>query len=444
MSRSIAATLPPARPAGSVWWTWLVSLALHGALGGAGAWVAFQTIEARRAEAERHVDPQSTTATFDVELPTVLAEGPPSADEKPNPVGVEPDPHGGNAIPRVDTGVAGAGGDPTVASPAVNLSDGDEMMRLSPDLVSRLDRDQLQRLFVARFRRSWEDRRSTPKPAELTFLANGPGTLEQRRPLAAGDPSRGALAAPAPGILGSSLGAPDRPDGDEARTLFGGARLGAAWQSPGAGVARGQPGTDHRTSAPVASGRPDVASAPVAVNANDKGKPKDDVDSEQEVATTVRSLVQASTAGGLKGTGRGGTGGGGDPGAGAKSGQGSRSGPLGDGEGDTFDISSQDPRLSPWLRQVRAKIDPLWSNAFPRSAIVELKQGTVILAFTVSANGGVSVQWPPVRVSGIPEFDRNCADAIRRASPLPPIPATLGRSWIRVVMTFHASNPVVK
>jgi len=215
-------------------------------------------------------------------------------------------------------------------------------------------------------------------------------------------------------------------------------------RAPGVGVLHGKPGADHRTSAPVASGRPDVAQAPVAVNANEKGKPKDDVDTEQEVATTVQSIVHASPAGGAKGAGRGGTGGGGDPGAGAKSGTGSVSGPLGDGNGSTFDINSQDPRLMPWLRQIAQKIHPLWANAFPKSAMLELKQGMVIIAFTVSANGAVSVQWPPVRPSGIPEFDRNCADAIRRAAPLPPIPANLGWSYVRITFPFTIINPMVK
>ncbi len=428
-----------------MWWTWLASVAFHGVLVGGGGWIALRTLNAQPVDPQHPAEPDLTSAVIVIDLPTVVADGEPSAERPPTPEGIVPDPHGGNTVARIDTGKPGTGGDTSAALQAINLSDGDELMRLSPDLISRLDRDQLQRLFVARMRHSWEDRRSTTNPSTLTFLATGSGTLEQRRPLAASDPSRGALAAPWPGQLGANLGAPSTPNGgDEERGAFGGARLGALVQSPGVGVLRGTAGVDHRTSAPVASGRPDVASAPVAVNANDKGKPTDNVDTEQEVATTVRSLVQASTAGGLKGTGRGGSGGGGDPGAGAKTGQGSRSGPLGDGEGDTFDINSQDPRLAPWFRQIKAKIHPLWANAFPKSAILELKQGTVMIAFTVSAGGGVSVQWPPIRTSGVPEFDRNCADAIRRAAPLPPMPANLGRTSIRIIMAFVASNPIVK
>ena len=53
-------------------------------------------------------------------------------------------------------------------------------------------------------------------------------------------------------------------------------------------------------------------------------------------------------------------------------------------------------------------------------------------------------QGHPVRMSGIPEFDRNCADAIRRASPLPPMPSNLGRATVRIIMSFVATNPIVR
>ena len=68
----------------------------------------------------------------------------------------------------------------------------------------------------------------------------------------------------------------------------------------------------------------------------------------------------------------------------------------------------------------------------------------MILVFTVLADGRVTVQWPPVRPSGVDEFDRNCADAIRRAAPLPPIPHELGVSSLTIRAPFVASNPAVK
>jgi len=118
--------------------------------------------------------------------------------------------------------------------------------------------------------------------------------------------------------------------------------------------------------------------------------------------------------------------------------------PLGLGEGNVYDYWTSDPRLVSYFRSIHAKIDPLWANAFPRSALLELKQGTVIIEFTVMADGRAEVAWPPLRASGVDEFDRNCADAIRRAAPFPPIPAELGLTSVRIRAPFAADNPIVK
>jgi outer membrane biosynthesis protein TonB len=53
------------------------------------------------------------------------------------------------------------------------------------------------------------------------------------------------------------------------------------------------------------------------------------------------------------------------------------------------------------------------------------------------------VQWPPLRPSGVDEFDRNCADAIRRAAPFPAIPRELGVSSLTIRAPFAANNPAV-
>ncbi|MBX3200042.1 MAG: energy transducer TonB, partial [Labilithrix sp.] len=179
------------------------------------------------------------------------------------------------------------------------------------------------------------------------------------------------------------------------------------------------------------------------------GRPSDTVDSDQEVASTVQSLIHASVAGGVAGTGRGGSASPApDPGAGGGPvGRGSVARPLGSGDGDLVDWNTNDPLLLPYFRKLHAKVDPLWANAFPKSAMLELKQGTVILELTIAADGTAKVTWPPVRPSGIDEFDRNCADALRRASPFDPLPAALreaGRTSLRIRAPFVAKNPIVK
>ena len=72
---------------------------------------------------------------------------------------------------------------------------------------------------------------------------------------------------------------------------------------------------------------------PVAVPAVERARPLDDVDGQQEVATTIRSIVHASSAGGVAGDGTGGSDGGGEPGSGGALGTGSHATPLGAGYG---------------------------------------------------------------------------------------------------------------
>jgi TonB family protein len=421
------------------------SIAFHAVVGAGLFWLALHSIDVDppAPPAEAAFVPAAASPSVALELPTV-GEGVVLENLPVDPTGEPPRVSGGSTVAHLDTGTAGRGGDAHVPVPALNLADGDEHMRLSPDLISRLDRDQLQRMRVARVRQSWEDRRATTNPTELTLLVTGAGTLLERRPASPDDPSRGALRSPSPSVPGGTVGASSPGEAGETERRVGGAQAGSLLGAPGTGVAEARAGLDHHTSAPIGSARPDVTRGPVAVPASDPARPRDDVDSDQEVATTVRSLVHASTAGGAAGEGQGGSGGGGEAGAGANAGAGSHARPLGVGEGEIFDFWTSDPRLVSYFRQLHAKIDPLWVNAFPKSALLELKQGTVILVFVVHADGHASVQWPPARPSGVDEFDRNCADAIRRAAPFPPIPRELGVASLTIRAPFVASNPIVR
>jgi TonB family protein len=419
----------------------MASLGIHAVFVVGIGWLAFHSLRDSRPPAPP--PPPSTDRAIVIDLPA-FAEGTLIEEGALDPAGEEPKQSGGTTVPRLDTGKLGHGGDATVDKPAVHMSDVDEHMRLSPDLLSRLDRDQVHRIESARERASREDRRSTTHPAELTFLASGEGTRAERRQPTDADPSRGVMVASPASVLGGSLGTPDPLGDDGQRADVGGSQLGTTESSPGIGVHDGHPGADHRAKAAVMTARPDVTLGPIAVQALRKNRPNDDVDTDQEVATTVRSLVHASTAGGLAGDGRGGTGGGGEPGAGGSAQGGSHPLPLGNGEGDWLDLNSTDPRLIPYFRGIHAKVDPLWANAFPKSAMLELRQGTVILEFSIAADGTAKVSWPPVRPSGIDEFDRNCANAIRKASPFDPIPRELGRAGLHVRAPFVAINPIVK
>jgi TonB family protein len=419
-----------------------LSLGVHAAAVVVVGYFALRSLEAKRSVAPREAHPPPA-ATLAMDLP-VFDLGTLLADREPNPTGVEPTFAGGDVVARVDTSKTGHGGDPESSQRAIHLSDEDDWMRLSPDLISRLDRDQLQRLRTARERAAWEDRRATTHPTELTFLASGKGSRRERRSPSPLDPSRGALASAASSTLGGDIGGaePSRPESEGQR--LGSDVVGSRDARPGVGVHDGRPGGDHRTSAAVAHARPDVTAGPPTIPASARKRPNDTVDSDQEVASMVRSIVHASTFGGPAGEGRGGTSEGGDPGAGANAGPGAHPRPLGDGEGPWLDLETNDPRLIPYFRKIKAKIDPLWANAFPKQALLDLKQGMVILEIVVDADGSARVSWPPVRPSGIDEFDRNCADAVRRAAPFEPIPKELNRTSLRIRAPFRQLNEIVK
>lgn len=429
-----------------VGWPLVASLAAHVGLLAVAGVVAYHLTQAReRREAESRTAPPNVAIA--IELPT-FTEGLLLADHDVVPEGTIPTAHGGATIARVDTGTLGRGGQAT-GKAATNLAALDEDLSLSPDPMSRLDRDQHQRLKTATFRTTHEDRRATTHPMEVTFLATGTGEHEERRPHAPSDPSRGSLASPRPAsVLGGHAGTREADDVEGPGATAGAARAGQLVASPGVGVRDGRAGTTRSEAARIAQGRPAVAEGPPTITAAFKGRPNDTIDSDQEVASIVQSQVHASFAGGLAGEGRGGSDGpASDPGAGGAKGRGSTGRVLGSGDGDVFDWYTSDPMLLPYFRKIHAKVDPLWKDAFPKSAMLELKQGTVILEFTIASDGTARVSWPPVRPSGIDEFDRNCAEALRRASPFEPIPAALraaGRTSLRIRAPFVAKNPIVK
>jgi TonB family protein len=332
----------------------------------------------------------------------------------------------------------------SVDAPATNLSDRDDRLRRTLDPIDRLDRDQASRIKSDRERASWEDRRSSKEPMDLTFLASGDGTRAERRTPSPRDPSRGGAPRTMASVQGGVLGDRPRPpdDGPDPRADVGADRDGSRESAPGMGVHDGRVGRDHRAGAHVMRARPDVVVAAVSVPAARRGRPRDDVDSDQEVATAVRSLVHTSTAGGVIADGHGGSAGGGEAGAGGLAGAGSMGRPMGPGDSEWWDLNTNDPRFLPYFRRIHSKLDPLW--AFPLEAALELRQGTVIFDVTIAPNGSATPAWPPRRPSGVPEFDRNCFEAIQRASPFDPVPPALGAGELHVRMPFDAKNYVVK
>jgi TonB family protein len=426
---------------------WAVSFSLHGTLFALAAWlIAASAAYGRNAPAAAGVAPPESPRGGDVSTTVELDAYFDDSSLRLPEVALKPHPSGAEPAPRPDAKRAGRGGERAVKRPALNLSDRDDDIELSKDVASRVDRSQVQRLRVAPDRASRDDRRATLEPMELTFLASGNGTWNERRPLSPHDPSRGARVDAPPSPQGAHEGAPPRPaDGPLPPSPPGNLRPGNRQASTGVGLMHGAPGPRHHESANVAFGRPRVTEGRPAVPADANDKPRDNVDSVQEVAADVQSLLHASTAGGQPAaSGQGGEPGPEQPtGSGGPSGPGSRAAPLGQGQGPNVDLDGTDPRLSDYHRKLLAKIHPLWADAFPKWAALEGLQGLAVIQFTVRPDGsvaGVRV----LRPSGVPEFDENVRRAVLRAAPFAPLPANLNARSVNFKITFDSPNPAVR
>jgi TonB family protein len=426
----------------------VLSVLGHVVLVGAGAYV-FSTGFPSGAAKDAAGAPAGTEISVDVVAPPApsFRAGPALGDSSEEaPVPTDPvAPGGGEPLARPDMDRAGHGGSLHADSRALNLADRDDGLTLSRDVTSRIDRDQVQRIETSKDRATQDDRRSTTNPMQLVFLATGSGRVAERRPSARANPSRGALRAPPASAVGGSIGSAPMEPGElePAAAEAGGDRAGVHRASPGVGIERGVPGTDHRISAAVATGRPMVTKASPSVPANQSGRARDTVDSEQEVAATVQSLVHASTAGGLLSTGAGGEDAAGPSGSGGVSGSGSRSAPIGGGDGPFAGLSDADPRISAYHRSVYAKIYPLWEDAFPKTAALEGKQGRAIVSLVIHSDGHVD-DVRVSRASGVPQFDENVRLAVLRAAPFGPFPPSISAPSMRWSITFDMNNPAVR
>lgn len=423
-------------------WALAASVLLHVASLGAGGWLVARSLEASPAPLVKDAVLQVELAPTEVELPSVWGDdvaGSPKTDEV-LPESPAEGGGGGERVARPDMRRAGRGGTSEVNEAALNLADSNDGITLNRDPLNRLDqRSQVQRLRTARERRSWDDRRATPQPGELSFLASGDQGRQYRRPPALSDPSAGLARLQRASTQGGSAGLPAGED-TSADAALGSARVGGERRRSGTGVADGRPGRDYRESARVAYARPWVPAGRAAVPAPERGRPADTMDSSQDVASRVASLIHASTAGGTLGRGAGGVASTEpQPGSGGVSGGGSRSSANGVGFGPRRD-DAPDPRLVTYFRDVQRRVR--WDRAFPDWAINDGLGGVAIIGITVRPDGRLA-KVHVVRASGVSEFDRNLVAAIERAAPFAPLPDMLGVAELSGHLRFDAVNPAV-
>ena len=139
------------------------------------------------------------------------------------------------------------------------------------------------------------------------------------------------------------------------------------------------------------------------------------------------------------GDGPGGQNGPGPSGIGGPAGPGSQSRAQGGGRGPGI---GQDLATIPYFRDMQRKLEQYSRDAFPQWAIARGLGGLATIGLVVLRDGRVA-EARVVRPSGIPEYDRNVLDAVRRAAPYGPLPPELSARPLAMQMSFDATNPAV-
>ncbi|MFO0659019.1 MAG: TonB family protein [Polyangiaceae bacterium] len=421
---------------------WAASMALHLLAFGVGGWLMTRSVVLTAPVASAQASLQRLALTEDGELPVMLEASPSQRTSLERSMDVLAMAAGGEETARPDTERAGHGGEREVSQLARFLAQRDDDITLDKDTLSHLDRSQVARIKVSEDRASGEDRRALSEPMDLTFVAVGPGLLKERREHGETNPSKGDASRRDAASEGGARGALVIPEGIGEKPREAGSDKLGSHATPGAGLLSSKPGQEHRSTADTATAMPEASTGKDATLADTKGAARDNKTSEQEVSSREQALSHASTAGGELGVGKGGENGGKAPGSGGTNGPGSVSPGAGRGGGAVMD-PAEDPRRIDYIRRLRARLFPLWANAFPRWAALEGRGGHVIFTLTIGSDGSLQ-GLALVRSSSIAEFDENVRKAVLRGAPFDPLPAVLGVSQLAVTMSFDAVNPAVR
>jgi protein TonB len=125
---------------------------------------------------------------------------------------------------------------------------------------------------------------------------------------------------------------------------------------------------------------------------------------------------------------------------GAGGGAGGLTGGRGGIEGEPIPLDTDDPRFSDYLDRVRRLIRSKWgfpcAEGNPHAAQCVRREGELVIEFGIAKDGHV----PFVNLrdsSGSVNMDDFALNAVRLASPFPPIPDAVSRKGIPIIATFR-------
>ena len=99
----------------------------------------------------------------------------------------------------------------------------------------------------------------------------------------------------------------------------------------------------------------------------------------------------------------------------------------------TVTLDTADPRYRPYLSGVKQRIWDCW-NA-PALAEGLAAQGSLVVEFTLTRSGRLATSGV-YESSGVPALDRSALEAVARAGPFTPLPASIAGASMRVRARF--------
>jgi protein TonB len=106
-------------------------------------------------------------------------------------------------------------------------------------------------------------------------------------------------------------------------------------------------------------------------------------------------------------------------------------------EGEPIPLDSRDPKYSDYLDRIRRMIKERWGYPCVKTGTAcEYKTAELVIEFGIAKDGKVPFVHL-VRTSGYPIYDDYALNAIRLASPFPPVPDSLSKKGFPIMARFH-------
>jgi protein TonB len=123
-------------------------------------------------------------------------------------------------------------------------------------------------------------------------------------------------------------------------------------------------------------------------------------------------------------------------GAGGAGGSGNGRGGI---EGEPISLDSTDPRYSDYLEQIRRRIKEKWGYPCEKNEatrVCEYRSTQLIIEFGIEKSGELAFV-TLMRTSGHPIYDDYALNAVKLASPFPPIPDSFSKKGVPIHASFH-------